>query len=69
MLRYQAPVRSLLYRLAGNADDAEELAQETFVRVHGHLDGFRRDSSLRTWILRIAANLARDLLRRRRRAP
>lgn len=67
--RYEGVVRAVLYRLVGNVDDAEDLAQETFIRVHGHLDKFRGAASLKTWILRIASNLARDFLRRRKRRP
>ncbi len=67
--RYEGVVRAVLYRLVGNVDDAEDLAQETFIRVHGHLEKFRGDASLKTWIARIASNLARDSLRRRRRRP
>ena len=67
--RYEGVVRAVLYRLVGNVDDAEDLAQETFIRVHGHLGKFRGDASLKTWILRIAANLARDFHRKRKRRP
>ncbi len=67
--RHEGTVRSIVYRLVGNADDAEDLSQETFIRVYGHLGEFKGRSSLKTWILRIATNLARDLLRRRRRKP
>jgi RNA polymerase sigma-70 factor (ECF subfamily) len=42
---------------------AEDIAQDVFVKVYDHLDTFRRDSSYRTWILRIAANAAKDYLR------
>jgi RNA polymerase sigma-70 factor, ECF subfamily len=65
--RHEGTVRSILTRLTGNADDGEELAQETFMRVYISLSRFRGKASLRTWILRIATNLARDLLRSRRR--
>lgn len=67
--RHEALVRSVLYRLTGNADDAEDLAQETFLRVFENLERFRGDAALRTWILRIAANLARDRQRMQRRRP
>jgi RNA polymerase sigma-70 factor (ECF subfamily) len=66
---YEGTVRSILYRLAGNAGDAEDLAQETFIKVYQHLPKFRGDSSLKTWILRIATNLTRDMLRKRSRRP
>lgn len=42
---------------------AEDLSQEVFVKVYGHLDTFRQESSYRTWILRIASNTAKDYLR------
>lgn len=51
-----------LHRIVGEAD-AEDVAQETFVKVHRALDGFRGESSLATWIYRIATNAARDRLR------
>ncbi len=69
VLRYESLVRAILYRLAGNPEDAEDVAQETFLRVYSHLGGFRGEASLKTWILRIATNLARDLQRRRERRP
>jgi len=67
--RHEGTVRSILYRIVGNADDAEDIAQETFIRVYENLPRFRGRSSLKTWILRIASNRARDVLRRRRRRP
>jgi RNA polymerase sigma-70 factor (ECF subfamily) len=67
--RYERPVRALLFRLSGSAEDAEDLAQETFIRVYTHLRTFRGGSGLKTWIFRIATNLALDQMRRRRRRP
>jgi RNA polymerase sigma-70 factor (ECF subfamily) len=55
--------------LTGNPEDAEDLAQETFIRVYTHLRAFRGGSSLKTWILKIATNLALDQMRRRHRRP
>jgi RNA polymerase sigma-70 factor (ECF subfamily) len=64
-----APVYRLLYRLLGNRHDAEDLAQETFLRaLRGH-GGLRPGSRLRPWLLRIAYNAAVDLLRRRAGQP
>jgi RNA polymerase sigma-70 factor, ECF subfamily len=51
-----------LGRLVGEAD-AEDLAQEVFIKVHGSLSGFRGESSLSTWIYRIATNTALDRLK------
>lgn len=52
-----------------NADDADELRQETLVRVWTKASGFDGRSSLRTWLYRIVANLAIDEYRRRSRLP
>jgi len=51
-----------LRRLVGDSD-AEDVAQEVFVKVHQALDGFRGESKLSTWIYRIATNTAMDRLR------
>src|SRR5712675_3537395 len=59
-----------LYRLARgilrNDGEAEDVVQETYVRAFTHLDGFRGDSSLATWLARIAINEALGRLRRQR---
>lgn len=47
----------------GVREDAEEVVQDTFVRAFGSLDGFRGQSTLRTWLLTIARNLVRDRAR------
>ncbi|HEY2774343.1 MAG TPA: sigma-70 family RNA polymerase sigma factor [Candidatus Binatia bacterium] len=58
----------LLYRMTGCAADADDLVQETFVRLlEKDTDG--DDRPLRPWLVRVAMNLAHDLLRRRRRSP
>jgi RNA polymerase sigma-70 factor (ECF subfamily) len=57
---------SLCYRMTGSAADAEDLVQDTFVRAIERPPG-RTDESLRPWLVKVALNLARDLLRRRRR--
>jgi RNA polymerase sigma-70 factor (ECF subfamily) len=67
--RHQRPVYSLIYRMTRNTADAEELAQEVFVRAYRSLRDFRRASGLKTWLFRIAINLSIDHLRRARRAP
>jgi len=67
--RYENAVRSVLYRVVGNRDDAEDLSQETFLRVYKFASRFRGKSSLKTWILRIAINLAIDLMKLNKRIP
>jgi RNA polymerase sigma-70 factor (ECF subfamily) len=56
----------LCYRLTGNAADADDLVQDTFVRAIERPPA-RTDLSWRPWLVRVALNLGRDLLRRRRR--
>lgn len=60
---------ALLYRLTENAEDARDLAQETFLQAFRNIANFRGDSDLRTWLYRIAVNQARNRWRwwRRRR--
>lgn len=57
-------VMNVIYRMCGNAQIAEDAAQETFIRAWAHLGSFRVDSSLRNWLYRIALNAATDMLRR-----
>ena len=55
--------------LAGNAADAEEIAQEAFVKAFRAFADFRGEASFRTWIYRIALNVTRDRLKERARFP
>jgi RNA polymerase sigma-70 factor (ECF subfamily) len=66
---YEKPVRSLLYRLIRDDTDAEDMAQETFLKVYTNLHQYRGAASLKTWIFRIATNLAMDWHRSRGREP
>jgi len=72
MARYRARMRSVAFGMLKNHADAEEIAQDTFVRAHRGLANFRGDASLATWLHRIALNLARNrywyFFRRRRHA-
>lgn len=56
----------ICYRMTGSAADADDLVQETFVRVISHPPA-RIDEPLRPWLVQVAINLSRDLLRRRKR--
>lgn len=60
MLAHQEPVFRLAYLFLGDPDDAEDVAQETFLRAYRHLKRFDSDRPLRPWLLSIAANLARN---------
>jgi len=66
--RYHARVHALCSRLTRRADIADDLAQEVFLRVLRYPDGFREESSLATWLYRIAYNVCHDHWRRDRRA-
>jgi RNA polymerase sigma-70 factor (ECF subfamily) len=59
---FQPKILRYLARLVGESE-AEDLAQETFVKVHQGLEKFRGESQLSTWIYRIATNTALDKLR------
>jgi RNA polymerase sigma-70 factor, ECF subfamily len=54
------------YRILGSFEDAEDMLQETLLRVWNHLDAFERRSSLRTWLYKIATNACLDTLDSRR---
>lgn len=70
MDRYHGRILGLAMNLLRNRADAEEIAQDAFIRAHRGLANFRGDSSLATWLYRIALNLARNrywyFFRRRR---
>ncbi len=57
----------LAYRMTGNEEDAEDVVQEAFLKAHRNFGRFDARSSFGTWIYRIAANCAIDLIRRRPR--
>ncbi len=64
---YQTPVYNLAYRMLGNPNDAEDAAQETFLRAYTQLKSFKGDRSFATWLLSIDAHYCIDRLRRRKR--
>jgi RNA polymerase sigma-70 factor (ECF subfamily) len=66
---YQRTIYGVAWSLTRNADDADDLAQETFVRAWQALDRFRTGEPLRPWLTRITVNLAYSLFRRRKRRP
>jgi RNA polymerase sigma-70 factor (ECF subfamily) len=69
MERHAPAVFHFLYRLTGNEEDANDLAQETFIRVFKARDRFRTGQKFSTWLFAIAANLARNHFRWRLRHP
>jgi RNA polymerase sigma-70 factor, ECF subfamily len=67
MDRYFGSVTRIAFRITGNEADAEEAAQEAFLRAYNKLPSFRQDSAFSTWITRIAMNTAINLVERRNR--
>ena len=66
--RYQRKVYSLAFGIVHNADDAMDVSQEAFVKVHRYIDKFQGSASFYTWLYRIVVNLCIDHLRRAGRA-
>jgi RNA polymerase sigma-70 factor (ECF subfamily) len=64
---YQSRIYNHVARMVQDPSEAEDLAQETFVRAYQALSRFRGESSFQTWLYRIASNLAIDASRRRKR--
>src|SRR4029077_16635683 len=67
--RYQARLVALMHHLVGNADEAEDLAQEVFFRVYRSRKKYRARAKFSTWLFTIANNLALNALRARKRRP
>ena len=65
--QYEKKVYSLCARMCGNAEDAEEAAQDAFLALWRGIDRFRQESSLSTWIYRLASNACIDLMRRKKK--
>jgi RNA polymerase sigma-70 factor (ECF subfamily) len=67
LARYRRSAVTLAFQMLGNAEDAEDVAQEAFVRVFQAIPHFRRQASFSTWLYRIVTNLC--LGRKRRARP
>lgn len=64
--RYQNYVYQLVFKIVRNQEDAEEVAQDTFIKAFKYLSGFNRKSQFSTWLYRIAYNTALSHLRKRK---
>jgi len=67
--RYDKRLLNFVYRTVGDRERAQDLVQETFVRVYRHLHRFDQTKKFSTWIYTIAGNLAKNELRNRSRSP
>jgi len=63
---YQRSVYNLTYRMLGEAGEAEDAAQEAFLRAYQHIDRYDASRPFKTWLLSIASNYCIDKLRKRR---
>lgn len=64
--KYSTQVHALILRIVGNREDAEELAQDVFMKVYKNIFSFKGESSFSTWLYRIAYNTAVSATRRRK---
>src|SRR5438105_7504905 len=69
MQRWEGPMKRFLFRLIGNTAEAEDLAQEVFVRIYTKRASYRTGAKFSTWGFSIAANQAKNRLRWWRRRP
>ncbi|HEX6372991.1 MAG TPA: sigma-70 family RNA polymerase sigma factor [Longimicrobium sp.] len=67
--RYQNRLLNFIYRTTGDRERAEDLVQETFIRVYRHLHRFDQTKKFSTWVYTISSNLAKNELRNRSRNP
>jgi RNA polymerase sigma-70 factor, ECF subfamily len=63
--RYERPVFSLVFRMVRDRETAEDLSQETFMKVLNHIDRYRPEFKFSSWLFKIANNVAIDHLRKR----
>ena len=63
--RYELKIINFVYRMVGDFDQAEDIAQEVFIRVYRHRERYRPIAKFSTWLYTIATNLAKSELRRR----
>ena len=66
---FQNQLKSYLYRLLTDRNDVDDLAHDTFIRAFDKISTFNQDSTFKTWVFKIATNLAYDHLRKLKRWP
>ncbi len=66
---YEKAVYAIALRMTGNAEDAADMTQETFIKAYNSLQAFRGESKFSVWLYRIASNVCLDFLRSRSRKP
>lgn len=63
--RYERPVFSMIFRMVRDREAAEDLSQDTFIKVLNHIDSYRPEFKLSSWLFKIANNVTIDHLRKR----
>ena len=66
LVRHQGAIYQLAHRFLGDANEAEDIAQETFLRLYRSADRYKPNASLRSYLYKIAKNLCIDFLRKKR---
>ncbi len=69
VLKYQYKVVQLVFRFVKDKNEAEDIAQETFIKAYRSLSNFRGESAFYTWLYRIAVNTAKNFLQNRQKKP
>ena len=69
LARYKSPIVNFCYRLLGDAGDADDVAQDVFVRVYQRIGDYRPRGKFSTWLFAMARNACIDRLRYRKRHP
>lgn len=64
IVSHEKKVYNIAYRYMGNREEAEDLAQEAFIRVYRAINGFRGEAAFSTWLYHIVSNVCRDALRK-----
>jgi RNA polymerase sigma-70 factor, ECF subfamily len=64
---FQSQLKSYLFRLTANRNDAEDLTHDTFIKAYDKLSTFKGEATLKTWIFQIATNLSYNYLQRQKR--
>ena len=64
---FQSQLKSYLFRLTANRNDAEDLTHDTFIKAYDKLSTFKGEASLKTWVFQIATNLSYNYLNRQKR--
>lgn len=67
--RHQSPLYNFCLRMLGQAEDAADVAQETFVQLYSHLGRLDEHEPIAPWLFRVARNRCIDIIRRRRTVP